>query len=96
MDFQLKRSDVLEAIRKWQAKEITSSELVQWSENCRQKWEDDEISMEDEDSMLDVLYYLSFADWMDSVPEEKHLQEEDYSLSSEEIQDLIEKLQIKS
>jgi hypothetical protein len=88
----LTKNQVAREISSWLKGNITSAQLAIWARECSEKWEDDQLELESEDLLLDILYRLRFADWLDSVPEEYLSSEPDCSLSKEEAQKLIQEL----
>jgi hypothetical protein len=89
----MNRHRVVAEINKWLKGEITSAQLAIWARESRERWENDELELEDEDCLLDSLYKLTFTDWMDSVPKEYLSNEADCSLSKEEALELIKALE---
>lgn len=89
----LTKHQVASEIDQWLQGKITSAQLAIWARECQEKWENDEVELEDEDLLIDTLYKLSFADWLDSVPAENLSSEADCSLSKQEAQRLIQKLE---
>ncbi|MBW4508041.1 MAG: hypothetical protein KME64_16235 [Scytonematopsis contorta HA4267-MV1] len=92
MTKHLTKRQVSHQVSRWLEAKTTSAELAIWARKSKSSWENDELELEDEDCILDVLSQLSFADWLDSVPEEYLSSEADCSLSKQQAQKLIQML----
>lgn len=88
----LTNNEVATQINNWLEDKITSAQISIWAAEYSNKWENEELELEQEDLLLDILYELRFADWLDSVPEEYLATEADCSLSKEDAKKLIQKL----
>lgn len=91
MNAVLTKKQVAGELNKWLFDEVTSSQLAMWAREVKDKWELDELELEAEDSLLKILYNVSFADWLDSTS--NSLDEADCSFSKEDAQEAIQELE---
>ena len=96
MSKYLTNNQVAMQINNWLDNKITAAQLSIWAGECSDKWENDELELENEDLLLDILYELRFADWLDSVPEDYLATEADCSLSKDDAKKIIQTLREKS
>jgi hypothetical protein len=92
MTVTLTKKQVSIEVSNWLKGDITSAQLAQWAQQHSDEWGEEELDFEDEELMSDILYRLRFADWLDSVPDEKKSDEADCSLSKEEAEQIITSL----
>jgi hypothetical protein len=91
MNAVLAKSQIASELNKWLFNEITSAQLATWAREAKDKWESDELELESEDFLLEILYNVSFADWLDSTS--NSLDEADCSFSKEDAQGVIHELE---
>jgi hypothetical protein len=91
MNAVLEKSQIASELNKWLFNEITSAQLATWAREAKDKWELDELELESEDFLLEILYNVSFADWLDSTS--NSLDEADCSFSKEDAQGVIQELE---